>query len=45
MDQLKSLFINRQLNIIDMKLDPITHRLFIIGHKGCLILDTLVRIY
>ena len=26
-----------------MKLDPITHKLFIVGHKSCLIFDTLVR--
>ena len=40
---MKSLFINKQLNIIDMKMDPITHKLFVVGHKGCLIFDTLVR--
>ncbi|CAF4515317.1 unnamed protein product [Rotaria sp. Silwood2] len=42
-DRLKSVFINRQHNIIDMKLDPITHKLFIVGHKGCLIFDTLLN--
>ncbi|CAF5108117.1 unnamed protein product, partial [Rotaria magnacalcarata] len=42
-EQLKSASINRQHNIIDMKLDPITHKLFIIGHKGCLIFDTLLN--
>ncbi|CAF0980083.1 unnamed protein product [Rotaria sordida] len=42
-DRLKSVFINRKHNIIDMKLDPITHKLFIVGHKGCLIFDTLLN--
>ncbi|CAF4622067.1 unnamed protein product [Rotaria sp. Silwood1] len=42
-DRLKSVFINRKHDIIDMKLDPITHKLFIVGHKGCLIFDTLLN--
>ncbi|UJR31151.1 hypothetical protein I4U23_018658 [Adineta vaga] len=42
-DKLKSVFINRQQNIIDMKLDPISHKLFIVAHKGCLIFDTLLN--
>ncbi|CAF1143690.1 unnamed protein product [Adineta ricciae] len=42
-DRLKSVFINRQQNIIDMKLDPISHKLFVVAHKGCLIFDTLLN--
>jgi hypothetical protein len=26
-----------------MKLDAVSHKLFIVAHKGCLIFDTLVR--
>ncbi|CAF0778709.1 unnamed protein product [Adineta steineri] len=42
-DRLKSVFINREHNVIDMKLDRISHKLFIVGHKGCVIFDTLLN--